>query len=134
LAEIMAGRIDFYSLPIAPAIAVVENGKVVALAVTTPQRAPLLPNVPTVTEAGYPRATYLFWGGLSVPAKTPRAIVDKLHAVTKKALDMPVVKERLAKVGVQPMPMTVDEFAKFASDDVAETVKLAKEIGLGPTN
>ena len=77
--EVMAGRIDFYFLPIAPALPVIQNGKVLALAVSTPKRAPSLPNVPTVVEAGYPGAQYLFWGGLSVPAKTPRAIVDKLH-------------------------------------------------------
>jgi len=134
LTEVMTGRIDYYSLPIVPALPVIENGKVVALAVSTPTRAPLLPNVPTVVEAGYPGATYLFWGGLSVPAKTPRAIVDKLHAETQTALNMPAVQERLAKLGVQPMPMSVDEFDKFFRDDVAETVKLAKEIGLGPTN
>jgi tripartite-type tricarboxylate transporter receptor subunit TctC len=94
----------------------------------------LLPNVPSVVEAGYPGAVYLFWGGLSVPAKTPRAIIDRLHAETRKALDMPAIQERLTKLGVQPMPMSVDEFDKFFRNDVAETVKLAKEIGLGPTN
>ena len=133
LTEVMAGRIDFYFLPITPAVPVIEGGKVVALAVSTPTRAPLLPNVPTIVEAGYPGATYLFWGGLSVPAKTPRDIINKLHEETKKALNMPAVQERLAKLGVQPMPMSVDEFEKFARDDVAETVKLAKEVGIVPT-
>jgi tripartite-type tricarboxylate transporter receptor subunit TctC len=133
LTEVMAGRIDFYFLPIAPAVPVIESGKVVALAVSTPTRAPLLPNVPTIVEAGYPGATYLFWGGLSVPAKTPRDIIDRLHDETQKALNMPVVQERLAKLGVEPMPISVDEFEKFARDDVADTVKLAKEIGIVPT-
>src|SRR5262249_59867782 len=71
LTEVMAGRIDYYFLPISPAVPVIESGKVVALAVSTPTRAPLLPNVPTVGEAGYPGATYLFLGGLLAPAKTP---------------------------------------------------------------
>jgi tripartite-type tricarboxylate transporter receptor subunit TctC len=134
LTEVMAGRIDYYCLPIAPAVPVIENGKVVALAVTTPERAPLLPNVPSVVEAGYPRATYLFWGGFAAPAQTPRAIINRLHEETRKALNLPEVKERLAKLGVQPMPLSVDEFDKFVRDDLAETVKLAKEIGLAPTN
>jgi tripartite-type tricarboxylate transporter receptor subunit TctC len=134
LTEVMAGRIDFYCLPIAPAVPVIENGKVTALAVTLRTRAQLLPNVPTVVEAGYPGAVYVFWGGLSVPAKTPREIIDRLHAETEKALTVPAVKDRLAQLGVEPISMTVEEFGKFAADDVADTIKLAKEIGITPTD
>src|SRR5437899_928278 len=94
MAEVMAGRIDFYFVPIAPAVPVIADGKVVVLAVSTPSRAPALPNVPTIAEAGYPGAEYLFWGGLSVPPKTPRSIVNKLHDETQEALDMPIIQER----------------------------------------
>jgi len=132
--EVISGRVDFYYLPIAPALPNISNGKVVALAVSTPERAALLPEVPTVAEAGYPGAQYLFWGGLAAPAKTPREIVDKLHAETEKALKLPGVQERLATLGSQSMPMSVDEFAKFVRDDVAATVKLANDINLLPTN
>jgi tripartite-type tricarboxylate transporter receptor subunit TctC len=132
--EVMAGRIDFYFLPIAPALTVIADGKVVALAVSTPKRAPSLPTVPTVAEAGYPDAEYLFWGGLSAPAKTPRHIVDKLHDETQKALNLPVIAERLAKLGVQPQPMSVEQFDEFFRDDVAATVKLAKQAHILPTN
>lgn len=132
--EVMTGRVDFYYLPIAPALPNIRDGKVVALAVSTPNRAPQLPDVPTVVEAGYRDAQYLFWGGLAVPAKTPRAIVDRLHAETQKALAVPAVKERLATLGVQPMPMTADEFGKFYRDDVAGIVRLAKEANVAPTN
>ena len=133
-AEVMAGRIDFYFLPIAPALPVIGDGKVSALAVSTPQRAPQLPNVPTVAEAGYPNAEYLFWGGLSFPAKTPRHIVGKLHDETQKALNLPAIQERLAKLGVQPRPMSVEQFETFFRDDVAATVKLAKDAHIAPTN
>ena len=61
--EVMTGRVDFYFLPVAPAMPNIQDGKLVALAVSTPKRAPMLPNVPTVAEAGYPEAQYLFWGG-----------------------------------------------------------------------
>jgi tripartite-type tricarboxylate transporter receptor subunit TctC len=70
--EVMTGRVDFYYLPITPALPNIREGKIVALAVSTPQRAPALPEVQTVGEAGYPDAEYLFWGGLAFPAK-PRA-------------------------------------------------------------
>jgi tripartite-type tricarboxylate transporter receptor subunit TctC len=132
--EVITGRLDYYFLPIAPAIPVIADGKVVALAVSTPKRAPSLPDVPTVAEAGYPEAEYLFWGGLAVPAKTPRHIVNLLHAETQKALNVPSVQERLAKLGVQPQPMSVEQFEKFFRDDVAATVKLAKDANIVPTN
>jgi tripartite-type tricarboxylate transporter receptor subunit TctC len=134
LTELMSGRIDFYFVPIAPAIALVEQGKVKALAVSTPKRSPILPNVPTTAEAGYPDAAYLFWGGLAAPAKTPRAIVDRLHDETQKALDMPAVQERLAKLGVQPQPMSVEQLEQFVRDDLAATVKLGADAHIVPTD
>jgi tripartite-type tricarboxylate transporter receptor subunit TctC len=132
--EVMTGRVDFYYLPLAPALPNIRDGKLVALAVSTPKRSPMLPNVPSVVEAGYPDAQYLFWGGIAVPAKTARAIVDKLHDETEKALAVPAVQERLATLGVEPMPMTVDEFGKFYRDDVAAIIKLAKDANIAATN
>lgn len=132
--EVMTGRVDFYYLPLAPALPNIRDGKLVALAVSTAERSPMLPDVPTVAEAGYPEAQYLFWGGAAFPAKTPRAIVDRLHAEVQQALAVPAVQERLTTLGVEPMPMTVDEFGKFYRDDVAATLKLAKDINLVPTN
>ena len=72
--------------------------------------------------------------GLAVPAHTPRAIVERLHNESRKALELPAVRQRLETFGVQAMPLTVDEFGKFARDDVAATINLAKEINLMPTN
>ena len=69
--EVMTGRVDFYDLPIAPALPNIRDGKVVALAVSTSKRAPTLPNVPTVVEAGYPDAQYLFWGGSRLAGEDP---------------------------------------------------------------
>jgi tripartite-type tricarboxylate transporter receptor subunit TctC len=132
--EVMTGRVDFYYLPITPALPNIREGKIVALAVSTPQRAPALPDVQTVAEAGYPDAEYLFWGGLAFPAKTPRAIVERLHAETNRALAVPAVRERLTQLGVLPRPMGVDEFTTFFHNEITSTVKLAKEINLVPTN
>jgi tripartite-type tricarboxylate transporter receptor subunit TctC len=134
LAEVIAGRIDFYFLPIAPALPLVQSGKLTALAVSTPQRAPSMPDVPTTAEAGYPTAAYLFWSGLFVPARTPVEVVAKLYGESRKALDIPAVEEQLKKLGVQPMQMTSAEFQKFFADDVAQTVELAKQAGITPTD
>jgi tripartite-type tricarboxylate transporter receptor subunit TctC len=134
LNELIAGRIDFYFVPIAPAVPHIKNGRVLPLAVSTPKRAVMLPEVPTIVEAGYPAAQYLFWGGLALPAKTPRDIVNKLHDETNKALNVPAVRERLATLGVEPMPMSVDQFDKFVRDDIAGIVKLGKDIHLTPSD
>jgi tripartite-type tricarboxylate transporter receptor subunit TctC len=134
LADVMTGRIDFYFLPLAPALAQINQGKVTALAVSTPKRAPALPDVPTIAEAGYPDATYVFWGGLSAPAKTPRVIVDKLNSAVAKAIENPTMQEKLERLGVQPMPMTPEQYGKFFADDVAATIKLGNDAHIEPTD
>jgi tripartite-type tricarboxylate transporter receptor subunit TctC len=130
LTEVMAGRIDYYFLPLAPALANIRSGKVAALAVSSDKRAPTLPEVPTVGEIGLPAAVYAFWNGIFVPAKTPQAIVDRLYAEAQKAIADPTVKERLAKLGIEPLVMSQPEFEKYFKADVVDTEKLAKAAGI----
>jgi tripartite-type tricarboxylate transporter receptor subunit TctC len=130
LAEVMAGRIDFYFLPLAAAISHIRSGNVTPLAVSSEKRAPQLPDVPTVAEVGLPAAAYAFWNGLFVPVKTPADIVAKLYQETQKAIADATVKERLDKVGVQALVMTQPEFAAYFKADVLATEKLAKEAGI----
>lgn len=132
--EVMSGRIDFYFLPIAPALNLVKSGKVRALAVGADKRHPALPDVPTMYEVGLGQATYRFWGGLFVPAKTPRPIVEALHKSANAALAMPEVQERLSKIGVRVMPMSIEQFDKYFRDDVAGMVKLAADAGIKPVD
>ena len=133
-ADLMTGRIDFYLVPITPAVPMIEQGKVTALAVSTPQRSPLLPNVPTIAEAGYPDAAYLFWGALMAPKKTPRDIVNKVHDVVQKSLDTPEVQEKLTRLGVSPDPMSPEQLDKFYADDVAATIAIGKAAHIEPTD
>jgi len=130
--EVMAGRIDFYFLPLAPALPLVKEGQLIALAVSTDTRAVALPNVPTTMELGLKDSTYLFWTGIFVPAKTPRDIVSKLYDECRKAMQVPAVQERLAKVGSEPMAMSVDEFEKYFRADVLSTAKLMQQVGIKP--
>ena len=132
--EVMAGRIDFYFLPLAPALPLVKEGQLVALAVSTDTRATALPDVPTTMELGLKDSAYLFWTGIFVPAKTPRDVVDRIHAESVKAMRVPAVQERLAKVGSEPMPMSVDEFGKYFRDDVLATAKLMQQVGVKPVD
>jgi tripartite-type tricarboxylate transporter receptor subunit TctC len=130
LTEVMAGRIDYYFLPIAPALPLIKDGKVTALAVSSEKRAPSLPDVPTVIEIGLPGAVYAFWNGVFVPVKTPADIVARLYAETQKAIADASVKERLAKLGIEPLVMSQPEFERYFKADVLDTDKLAKEAGI----
>jgi tripartite-type tricarboxylate transporter receptor subunit TctC len=132
LTEVMAGRIDFYFIPLAAAASALGSDKLRILAVSSPKRVALLPNVPSIVEAGYPNAEFRFWVGLSAPAQTPRPIIDTLHDQTEKALQLPALREKLAKLGVDPELMTVEQFTKFYNDDFAATVQLAKDAHIEP--
>ncbi len=134
LNEVMAGRIDFYFIPLAAAAAALNNDKLVVLAVSSPERSPRIPNVPSVVEAGYPDAVFRFWNGISAPAGTPADVVQKLHDVTEKALDVPAVQEKLARLGVKPEHMSVEAFQKFFAEDYAATLKLAKDAEIKPVD
>ena len=134
LSEVMAGRIDYYFIPLAAAASALGSGKLTVLAVSSLKRSPLLPDTPSIAEAGYPNAEFNFWLGLSVPAQTPRPIIDKLHDATEKALQEPAMKEKLAKLGVEPELMSVDAFSKFVKDDLVATVQLAKDANIHPVD
>ena len=122
LTEVMAGRIDFYFIPLAAAASALGSGKLNVLAVSSPKRAALLPDVPSIVEAGYPDAIFRFWLGLSAPARTPPAIINKIHDAIDKALADPGMKDKLANLGVEPESMSVDAFDKFVKDDLASTL------------
>ena len=134
IAELLGGRVDFYFLPLAPALPYLQNGQLTALAVSTSKRATALPDVPTTTEAGLRDSAYEFWVGLFVPTKTPPEIVDRLYQETEKALQNPSVQERLAKTGMEPMPMNRGQFETHFKNEVAAIAKLVKEAGIKAAN
>src|SRR6202166_4563192 len=134
LVQVMGGNIDFYFIPLAAAASALGSDKLVVLAVSSPNRVSVLPNVPSIAEAGYPDAVFRFWNGISAPAKTPRDVVAKLHDATQEALKIPALQEKLAKLGVEPKPISVEQFSQFFRDDLAATVQLAKEAHIEPVD
>jgi tripartite-type tricarboxylate transporter receptor subunit TctC len=130
LTEVMAGRVDFTCMGLGSALAFIQDGKLVPIAVSTPKRSPALPDVPTSIEAGLPDSDYIFWMGLFAPAKTPRAIIDRLHAETQKVLALPVVQERFKPQGIEPMPLAPAEFDALIKREVAANIALVKAAGL----
>jgi tripartite-type tricarboxylate transporter receptor subunit TctC len=131
MTETIAGRVDFNVSPVTTVIGQIRDGKLTALAVGAAKRVTSLPDVPTLIEAGLTAdAIYPFYTGAYVPSKTPRTIVDKLHDEVTKALALPSVQERLAKIGVEKLPMTVAEFEKLFKDDIANNLALVKEANI----
>ncbi|HXJ53162.1 MAG TPA: tripartite tricarboxylate transporter substrate binding protein [Burkholderiales bacterium] len=132
LAETMAGRVHFAWVPSLGSMGLLKDGKLVALAVSTPRRIAALPEVPTIAEAGYPGGEFNFWVGMLAPAKTPREVVAKVNAEVNKALKLPEVIDRLAKLGAEPMSMTPAEFDAFIRHEHDELGKIMRDAGAKP--
>lgn len=134
LTNVLAGQMDFMFAPLAAALPLIKDGKLVALAVSASQRAASLPEVPTTTEVGLADSAYDFWVGLFLPAKTPNEIVIRLHNETVLALQMASVRELMAKLGAEPMPMSLAQFDKYFRDDVETNITLVKAANIPMQN
>ncbi len=130
LTEAMTGRIDVYYSPLLAALPFINDGKLVPLAVSSSKRAAALPNVPTTLESGYANSDFDFWIGVFAPAKTPREIVERLNAEILKASQTAVVREKLAKLGVEPMLMNTAQFDAYIKNQFAVSATLAKAAGI----
>ena len=130
--EIIAGRLDFFFAPVGNALPLVKDGALTALVVNSAKRSAALPEVPTTAEAGFIDAEYPFWIGMFLPAKTPRAIVDKLHGEVAKALATPSVRSKLEALGVDPMTMSPGEMDTFVQKQIAANAALAKAADIKP--
>ena len=132
LTDTMGGRVTYFFSPISAALPNVREGKLVALAVSTAKRSSVLPNVPTVAEAGLPGFDYNLWVGLFAPAGTPPEIVDKINKDVNHVLQLPDVKERLTNLGAEAMPMTPAEFKQFVRGEIEDSAKVIKAAGIKP--
>ena len=124
--EIVGGRLEFYCAPINAALGLIKDGKVAALATSGARRSPLLPDVPTSIEAGFPDSDFSLWVGAFVPSKTPAAIVQRLHAEIQKAAVTPEVRDRYLKTGTDAMATTQPEFDAFVRKEIEISARIAK--------
>jgi tripartite-type tricarboxylate transporter receptor subunit TctC len=127
LGDTMNGRTDIYFCPIIAALPMIRDGRVIALANGSPKRSSVLPELATTEEQGFKDSGYNFWVGLFAPAGTPPAVIAKLNAEVKKALDSPEVKERLAALGTDSSPTTPAELDAIVAREVKENAELAKK-------
>jgi tripartite-type tricarboxylate transporter receptor subunit TctC len=131
LIEIVAGRVHFGSAGLGPALPFLKDGRLVALAVATPQRSPVLPDVPAAPEVlpGWGRDGSQAW---LAPAGTPRAIRAQISREMARALTHPEIKERLTNVGFQIAPSTPEEHEKRLRADIEAFSKVVRDAGLRP--
>jgi tripartite-type tricarboxylate transporter receptor subunit TctC len=124
--ETVGGRTQFGFEPISAALPAIRDGKLLALAVSSPARSATLPDTPTIAEAGVPAAEFNFWIGLLAPAKTPREIVMRLNSELRKIMQMPEVKQRLAGLGAEPYILSPQEFDASMRAELAALRKVIK--------
>jgi len=130
LTDLVAGQIQFMCENIPGTLPFAKAGKLRALAVTDLKRSPLLPELPTLDEAGLKGYQIVGWNGLFVPAGTPQPIVNRLNAEVVKALALPDVKDRLATLGADAVGDTPQHFAVFIKAEIPKWAKVVKDAGL----
>ena len=129
LADVTTGRIDYLYTALVSALGGIRDGRLVALAMGS-RRSSLLPDVPTIVEAGVPNGDYSLWFGMFVGAKTPRDIVHRLNGESVKLLATPELKDRFAKIGAEPFTMTPEEFDAMIRREMVENERLIKAAGI----
>lgn len=129
LPDLLGGRVTFFFDGMPGAGPLVAEGKLRGLAVTDSVRAAMIPNVPTMAEAGFPNYELSAWFGVAVPAGTPRAVVDKLHAEIAKAAKHPETQAKFQQFGFKAVANTPEEFAQVMKDDTARLGEIVKASG-----
>lgn len=127
LADLMGGQVDVAIDAMIPSGGQVKSGKVRALAVLTKERSPLLPDVPTIAEAGYPGLEFGATFGLMLPANTPPAIVKRLHEAMMKAITQPATKKQLVEMGYEIVANTPEQFGAYLRQQIATWTKIVKD-------
>ena len=129
LTNVIGGSVSFFFSPITGAVTLVKGGKITALAVSTKERSPVLPDLPSATEVGVPGFEFNLWTGLLGPAKMPKDVKDKLNKEAVGILSAPDVKERMLTQGATPHPMSPAQFDAFIKSEVERLAKVVKASG-----
>lgn len=130
LNEVMAGRVDYYFCPVNVCLSLINDKRLLALAMGSTRRSAVLPDLPTTLELGIAESNYNFWVGMFVPVGTPREIVDRLYRETEKALATKDVQASLAQLGAEPMLMPPEQFDREIAREIATNAQLVKAAGI----
>jgi tripartite-type tricarboxylate transporter receptor subunit TctC len=129
-AALLGGEIQLAMVGISTALPHTKAGRIRALGVTGAKRSVLMPEIPTINEAGVPGYEFDAWYGMFAPAKTPRAITAKINTAVNHVLQQPDIRQRFAGIGVEPLGGTEEKFAKFFLAEVARWDKVIQEAGI----
>ena len=132
LTETIGGRTQFTVTPLSTAIGQIRDGRLLALAVSTPKRSPAFPDVPTIAEAGFPKAEFNFWVGMLAPAGTPREVVARLNDEIRRIVQAPEMVERFAKLGAEPFVLAPAEYDKFLREEYDTLGEVMRASGAKP--
>ncbi|HSD44925.1 MAG TPA: tripartite tricarboxylate transporter substrate binding protein [Burkholderiales bacterium] len=132
MSEVLAGRADGYFAPVFSVRKHVAAGTLVPLAVGSPKRTAVFPDLPTTVEAGYPNSDYNFWVGALVSSKTPPEIAQRLNREFNAALALPDVRARVQELGVEPFNPTLAEFEAMIRKELEDNAQLIKTAGIKP--
>jgi tripartite-type tricarboxylate transporter receptor subunit TctC len=132
--DVISGYIKIYFMNALQAVPHIKNGRLCALAVTSERRFPALPDIPTIAEAGVPGYAMTNWYGLLVQGGTPKGSIAKLHAEIVRILELPEIKERLAKEGATVIASTPDEFMAFLKKEMATNARIVQVSGMTVSN
>jgi len=127
LTDLMGGQVNLHFDQITSASSFIQAGKLRALMVTAPRRVPMLPDVPTAAEAGYPSFEATNVTGLIAPAGTPHEIVDKLNAATQKVIAQAAMREKFAGIGAETTGGTPEQFGAYIRDDLSKWTRIVKD-------
>jgi tripartite-type tricarboxylate transporter receptor subunit TctC len=130
LQDVLGGRSAFYMAPVNVALALVKDGKLNPLGVSTNSRAEVLPDVPTLAGQGLPGYEVTLWFGMWAPAATPPQVVQKLNAAVNAIVFEPPVREQFSKLGIQPAPMKLEEFARFVRSEIEVYRKIVQQANI----
>ena len=128
--DLLGDQIQFIFSDALPALGQIRAGKLRALAVTSPERSPLVPDLPTCVESGVPGLVAVNWWGVLMPAGTPKPIVDKFHGDLVRTMADPEVKRKFGDLGVDAISSSPEQFASFIKAETAKYEKLIKEAGI----
>ncbi|MEQ1772276.1 MAG: tripartite tricarboxylate transporter substrate binding protein [Burkholderiales bacterium] len=130
--DLLGGRVAVFFSTVAVARPHISSGRIKGLGVTTGKRSAALPNLPTIAEAGLPGYDVSGWYGVVAPAKTPRAVIDRINSVTRVALRQPDIKDKLLSVGVEATDATAEQFDKLVRAELVKWDKVVKPLGITP--
>ena len=130
LTALIGGQVQLYFAPMPSALTLVKSGKIKALAVTSRKRSPVLPELPSMAEAGIPNYDESTWNGLLAPARTPPAMIRKLNNELGELLKMPAVRERFTAEGAEPVATSPEAFAAIISSEVKKWAAVIREAGI----